>query len=297
MTTVLTTTGRDRCHRSWQLFADTVSPNELCRVVEPWRSVEVRSTSRPVEVDQVLIEQPRRIESALDSTIQIDESWITGSVDVGLLGHSRDRHEKRDAVPESCGQGCRRHRVFKSEGDILFWGKTAAEDGYDFVEWAAEQSWSNGKFAFTGNSQLSIMQWFIAAERPRISPQSLRGRRSSTCTATTYSSVGFVTPSSTTPSSRRRTERGVSRTCPPWPSAIRPSTSTGRRRWPTSKRWTCPPMSWVAGPILCTPVGHRGPGKGCGPNTGGYVYTTRWSGPTTTRTRRCTTCADSSIAT
>lgn len=56
--------------------------------------------------------------------------------------------------------------VFKSGGDYLFWGKQSARDGYDFVEWAAEQEWSNGRFAFTGNSQLSILQWFIAAERP-----------------------------------------------------------------------------------------------------------------------------------
>lgn len=56
--------------------------------------------------------------------------------------------------------------TFKSEGDYLFWGARAAQDGYDFVEWVAEQSWSNGKTAFTGNSQLSIMQWFIAALRP-----------------------------------------------------------------------------------------------------------------------------------
>lgn len=56
--------------------------------------------------------------------------------------------------------------VFKSGGDVLFWGEQSAQDGYDFVEWAAEQPWSSGRLAFTGNSQLSIMQWFIGAERP-----------------------------------------------------------------------------------------------------------------------------------
>jgi putative CocE/NonD family hydrolase len=39
-------------------------------------------------------------------------------------------------------------------------------DGYDFVEWAAAQPWSNKKVAFSGNSYLAISQWFIAAEQP-----------------------------------------------------------------------------------------------------------------------------------
>ncbi len=55
---------------------------------------------------------------------------------------------------------------FSSNGDIRFWGKQDAEDGYDVVEWAAEQPWSNGKVGFSGNSWLAISQWFIAAEKP-----------------------------------------------------------------------------------------------------------------------------------
>jgi hypothetical protein len=34
------------------------------------------------------------------------------------------------------------------------------EDGYDFIEWAAKQGWSNGKLALSGNSHLAISQWF-----------------------------------------------------------------------------------------------------------------------------------------
>ncbi len=56
--------------------------------------------------------------------------------------------------------------VGKSGGDIVFWGRQLAEDGYDFVEWAAEQPWCSGKVALTGNSYLAISQWFIAAEQP-----------------------------------------------------------------------------------------------------------------------------------
>src|SRR4030043_837076 len=56
--------------------------------------------------------------------------------------------------------------VYNSQGDIPFWGKQEAQDGYDVVEWAAAQDWSNGKIGLTGNSWLAIMQWFIAAENP-----------------------------------------------------------------------------------------------------------------------------------
>ena len=55
---------------------------------------------------------------------------------------------------------------FSSEGNIHFVGQQTAEDGYDFVEWTAAQSWCSGKVALSGNSWLAAAQWFIAAERP-----------------------------------------------------------------------------------------------------------------------------------
>lgn len=56
--------------------------------------------------------------------------------------------------------------AYSSEGNINFWGRQNAEDGYDFIEWAARQAWSNGKIGLAGNSWLAISQWFIAAENP-----------------------------------------------------------------------------------------------------------------------------------
>ena len=56
--------------------------------------------------------------------------------------------------------------AYKSEGDISYWGRQLAEDGYDFIEWAAQQSWSSGKVGMAGNSWLAVSQWFIAAEQP-----------------------------------------------------------------------------------------------------------------------------------
>ena len=53
-----------------------------------------------------------------------------------------------------------------SEGDISYWGRQLAEDGCDFIEWAAKQAWCNGRVGMTGNSWLTVSQWFIAAEEP-----------------------------------------------------------------------------------------------------------------------------------
>ena len=39
-------------------------------------------------------------------------------------------------------------------------------DGYDVVEWAARQPWSNGKVAMMGGSYLGFVQWATAAQRP-----------------------------------------------------------------------------------------------------------------------------------
>ena len=56
--------------------------------------------------------------------------------------------------------------AYYSEGNITYWGRQLAEDGYDFVEWAAAQPWCNGKVAFSGNSYLAISQWFSGAANP-----------------------------------------------------------------------------------------------------------------------------------
>ncbi|KAH7408955.1 Alpha/Beta hydrolase protein [Cadophora sp. MPI-SDFR-AT-0126] len=56
--------------------------------------------------------------------------------------------------------------IHHSEGDFHQFGTQEAQDGYDMVEWAGTQPWSNGNVALVGNSWLGIMQWFIAAEKP-----------------------------------------------------------------------------------------------------------------------------------
>ena len=54
---------------------------------------------------------------------------------------------------------------FESEGEYnpLF---QEAQDGYDTVEWAARQPWSNGRVATTGQSYLGATQYTLAGDHP-----------------------------------------------------------------------------------------------------------------------------------
>ena len=53
-----------------------------------------------------------------------------------------------------------------SEGDFIQFGTQDGKDGYDFIEWAAEQSWCNGRCALAGNSCVAMTQWRIASQCP-----------------------------------------------------------------------------------------------------------------------------------
>ncbi|HET8932834.1 MAG TPA: CocE/NonD family hydrolase [Polyangiales bacterium] len=56
--------------------------------------------------------------------------------------------------------------AFKSGGDLQVFGEVDAGDGYDVIEWIAEQPWSNGSVGMHGASWLSMAQWNIAATNP-----------------------------------------------------------------------------------------------------------------------------------
>ena len=53
-----------------------------------------------------------------------------------------------------------------SEGNLHLFGTRDGKDGYDFIEWAAQQFWCNGKVALAGNSAIAMVQWRIAAQQP-----------------------------------------------------------------------------------------------------------------------------------
>ncbi|MDW2796374.1 CocE/NonD family hydrolase [Clostridium boliviensis] len=53
-----------------------------------------------------------------------------------------------------------------SEGDFVQFGSQDGKDGYDFIEWAAKQSWCSGRCALSGNSCVAMTQWRIASQQP-----------------------------------------------------------------------------------------------------------------------------------
>lgn len=56
--------------------------------------------------------------------------------------------------------------TWESDGDATMFSRQEAEDGYDLVEWAGTQPWSNGKVGLSGVSYLAMTQYAIAALRP-----------------------------------------------------------------------------------------------------------------------------------
>ncbi len=56
--------------------------------------------------------------------------------------------------------------VGHSEGDFIQFGTQDGKDGYDFIEWAAEQEWCNGRAGLSGNSCVAMTQWRIASQQP-----------------------------------------------------------------------------------------------------------------------------------
>jgi putative CocE/NonD family hydrolase len=61
-------------------------------------------------------------------------------------------------------QDCRAR--FESEGDYYNPLFQEAQDGYDTVEWAARQPWSNGRVGTTGQSYLGATQYTLATSNP-----------------------------------------------------------------------------------------------------------------------------------
>ncbi|MFI6999304.1 CocE/NonD family hydrolase [Nocardia sp. NPDC050175] len=52
------------------------------------------------------------------------------------------------------------------EGNATYFSLQEALDGYDLVEWAGTQAWSNGKVGMSGVSYLALVQYGVAATRP-----------------------------------------------------------------------------------------------------------------------------------
>jgi predicted acyl esterase len=53
-----------------------------------------------------------------------------------------------------------------SEGEHTLFAYSEAEDGYDLIEWCADQAWCSGKVGLIGQSYFSMVQWKIASLNP-----------------------------------------------------------------------------------------------------------------------------------
>lgn len=56
--------------------------------------------------------------------------------------------------------------VGNSGGEYSHFGTKQAEDGYDIIEWAAEQPWCNGNVGMLGMSWWATIQYLVAAQQP-----------------------------------------------------------------------------------------------------------------------------------
>jgi len=53
-----------------------------------------------------------------------------------------------------------------SQGKFNWYGIDEQKDGYELVEWIAQQPWCNGNVGMIGESYFGVTQWLIAAQQP-----------------------------------------------------------------------------------------------------------------------------------
>jgi len=96
-----------------------------------------------------------------------DVNDILGSNTLPLAGGTRASHEKYYRSGERYvsvtasvrGTGC-------SAGEFDLFSRQSAQDGYELVEWLADQPWSNGKVGIFGHSYSGITGAMIASTHP-----------------------------------------------------------------------------------------------------------------------------------
>lgn len=97
-----------------------------------------------------------------------------------------------------------------------YWGSELAKDGRDTIEWIASQPWSNGKVGMTGNSYLTVSQWFIAGEKPKHLAAIAPWEGFMDHFRETANRGGIPNPVFRKPSSRPWPARTASKTSPAW---------------------------------------------------------------------------------
>lgn len=143
--------GRDvpiRLRDEVTIYADVFRPvgNDVCPAILAWSPYGKEIGG------QMLDDVPLRSGVPLDATSGLEKFEGPDPAYWVAHGYAVVNPDKRGA--------------YMSEGNLLYWGHEDALDGCDVIEWIASQKWCNGKVGMSGNSWLTVSQWFIAAERP-----------------------------------------------------------------------------------------------------------------------------------
>lgn len=130
------------------IYADVFRPvgNDVCPAILAWSPYGKEIGG------QMLDDVPLRSGVLLDATSGLEKFEGPDPAYWVAHGYAVVNPDKRGA--------------YMSEGNLLYWGHEDALDGCDVIEWIASQKWCNGKVGMSGNSWLTVSQWFIAAERP-----------------------------------------------------------------------------------------------------------------------------------
>ena len=130
------------------IYADVFRPvgNDVCPAILAWSPYGKEIGG------QMLDDVPLRSGVPLDATSGLEKFEGPDPAYWVAHGYAVVNPDKRGA--------------YMSEGTLLYWGHEDALDGCDVIEWIASQKWCNGKVGMSGNSWLTVSQWFIAAERP-----------------------------------------------------------------------------------------------------------------------------------
>ncbi len=91
-------------------------------------------------------------------TILLRTPYIKATNGVARLAHFYASRGYVFATQDTRGRG-------DSDGQFS-WLQSDAKDGYDAIEWLAEQPWSNGRVGTAGGSYAGTVQWLAARERP-----------------------------------------------------------------------------------------------------------------------------------
>lgn len=142
-------------NRNWVTEKETLNPERYAVEVEENIEIEVRDGT----IIRGRLLTPKGLEGELPTIVQLN-GYGHGEYGNSFEGMLIDLAERGYAVLHVSMRGSG-----TSEGEPGLYN-FYAEDGYDVIEWAADQSWSNGNVGTVGLSLLGISQWLAARELP-----------------------------------------------------------------------------------------------------------------------------------